>query len=284
MTRRTVTGDEALLLAEVAPTWTGANRAASARAAIAAGAEVLLMDDGLQNPSLEKTMALLVVDGSTGFGNGRVMPAGPLREPVLAAANRCRAAVLIGQDTSRALAKLPRHLPVLRAGLTQGDEVAGLRGRRVMAFAGIGVPAKFFDGLEQAGVPLVAREGFADHHAYTRDELARLTAKAQSLGAILVTTPKDAVRLPDGMSEGISRAMPGGQSASMAAGMSAGTRAGLVSGLPDRISTGTQVVGNGRVVSVRLMWEDEAAVDSLLNELLSDSYSTPPPRGDRSVA
>jgi tetraacyldisaccharide 4'-kinase len=220
-----VTGDEALLLAEAATTWTGADRAASARAAIAAGAEVLLMDDGLQNPLLEKTMSLLVVDGSIGFGNGRVMPAGPLREPVASAASRCRAAVLIGPDTSRVSAQLPLDLPVLRAGLVQGDEIAALKGRRVLAFAGIGFPARFFNALEHAGVLLVGREPFADHHAYAPHELAQLKAKAQALDAILVTTPKDAVRLP----------------------------------------AGTDV----HVVSVRLVWEAEAAIDALLDELMS---------------
>ena len=94
-------GDEALLLAAVAPTWIGADRVASARAAVAAGAEVLVLDDGLQNPGLHKDLSLLVVDGTSGFGNGRVLPAGPLREPVAAGAARCQAAVLIGPDRHR---------------------------------------------------------------------------------------------------------------------------------------------------------------------------------------
>ncbi|MDE2517533.1 MAG: tetraacyldisaccharide 4'-kinase, partial [Rhodospirillales bacterium] len=99
----TEVGDEALLLAGLAPTWIGADRAASARAAIAAGAAALVMDDGLQNPGLAKTLSLLVIDGATGFGNGRVLPAGPLREPVAAGAARADAAVLIGADRSGAL-------------------------------------------------------------------------------------------------------------------------------------------------------------------------------------
>src|SRR3984957_10247094 len=132
-------GDEALLLAEGAPTWTGADRAASARAAVAAGAQVLVMDDGLQNPGLHQDLSLLVVDGASGFGNGRVLPAGPLREPLDAGAARCQAAVLIGPD---GVGPLP--LPVLRASLRPGPEIAGWVGRRVLAFAGIARPEEFF--------------------------------------------------------------------------------------------------------------------------------------------
>jgi tetraacyldisaccharide 4'-kinase len=193
-----ITGDEALLLAAVAPTWTGADRAASAQAAVAAGAQVLLMDDGLQNPSLAKTVSLLVVDGVAGFGNGRVLPAGPLREPVAAAAARCRAAVLIGPDVSGVAAALPPGLPVLRAELEQDAGIAQLRGRRVLAFAGIAFPEKFFAGLERAGVIVAGRMAFADHHAFTEPELAGLVRKAREVDAVLVTTPKDAVRLPAG--------------------------------------------------------------------------------------
>lgn len=189
-------GDEALLLAKVAPTWTGANRAASARAAIQAGARILLMDDGLQNPTLAKTCSILVIDGRTGFGNGRVLPAGPLREPVAAAAARCQAAVLIGPDVTGALAALPLALPVLRAELVQDPGIAALAGREIIAFAGIAFPEKFFGPLRQAGAYLVAARPFPDHHVYTGQELDELLREARDRGASLVTTPKDAVRLP----------------------------------------------------------------------------------------
>jgi tetraacyldisaccharide 4'-kinase len=189
-------GDEALLLAQVAPTWTGADRAASARAAVEAGAELLLMDDGLQNPTLVKTGSVLVIDGRTGFGNGRVLPAGPLREPVACAAGRCRAAVLIGDDEAGAVRQLPAGLPVLRAELVQDASVAALAGRSVIAFAGIAHPDKFFEPLRKAGAVLVARRPFPDHHAYSERELSGLLRQAEERQAILVTTPKDAVRLP----------------------------------------------------------------------------------------
>ena len=187
-------GDEALLLAAVAPTFVGPDRAAGARAAVASGATVLVMDDGLQNPGLVKDLTFLVVDGAVGFGNGRVLPAGPLREPVLAAAARCRAAVLIGPDTAQAAASLPVHLAVLRASLR--SEAGHLAGKPVFAFAGIGRPSKFFATLAEAGTVIAGQRAFPDHHRFRPAELRRLARKADALGARLVTTPKDAVRLP----------------------------------------------------------------------------------------
>ncbi len=182
-------GDEALLLAAVAPTWIGGDRATSARAAVAAGAQVLVMDDGLQNPTLHKDLSLLVVDGASGFGNGRVLPAGPLREPIVAAAARCQAAVLIGPDVT-----LPPSLPVLRASLVPGPEIADVADAAVTAFAGIAMPDKFFGMLRGAGVNLVGEVPFPDHHPYTDDDMLKLMRAARN--AVLVTTPKDAVRVP----------------------------------------------------------------------------------------
>jgi tetraacyldisaccharide 4'-kinase len=190
-------GDEALLLAAVAPTWIGADRAEAARAAVGAGAGVLVMDDGLQNPTLRKDASLLVIDGGFGFGNGRVLPAGPLRESVAAGAARCRAAVLIGPDETAVAAALPPGLPVLRAQLEPGTATLSLRGRRVLGFAGIGRPAKFFATLREAGAEVADAVAFPDHHRFTPGELAGLMARAERLGAVPVTTAKDAVRLPD---------------------------------------------------------------------------------------
>lgn len=184
-------GDEPLLLAEVAPTWVCQDRAAGARAAIAAGAEVLLMDDGLQNPTLQRTASLLVIDGTVGFGNGRVLPAGPLREPAAAAAARCRAAVLIGDDAQGALDAVP-SLPVLRARLVPDTQLPAVR---VLAFAGIGRPDKFFATIRQSGAVLVGAVPFPDHHAYRLGELQDLFDRAERAFATPVTTPKDAMRL-----------------------------------------------------------------------------------------
>jgi tetraacyldisaccharide 4'-kinase len=197
----TLVGDEALLHAAIAPTCTCGDRKRGAQALVAAGAEVVLMDDGLQNPGVQQRLSLLVVDGASGFGNGRVFPAGPLREPIAAAAGRCQAAVLIGPDATGALAKLPAGLPVHRAHLVPGPEAATLAGRRVLAFAGIAMPEKFFASLDEVGAEQVARRGFPDHHPYTQAELDDLLAEADRLDAVPVTTAKDAVRLPPAVRE-----------------------------------------------------------------------------------
>jgi len=185
-------GDEPLLLAAVAPTWVARDRVAGARAAATAGAGLILMDDGLQNPGLEKDLSLLVVDGSYGFGNGKVIPAGPLREPVAAALARTDAVLLMGEDESGIAASVGAT-PVLRAMLAP---VAGtVLDGPVVAFAGIGRPEKFFRTVTDAGARLVAAHGFPDHHSYDTRALERLEAEAAAAHARLVTTAKDAARL-----------------------------------------------------------------------------------------
>jgi tetraacyldisaccharide 4'-kinase len=158
---------------------------------VAAGAQVLVMDDGLQNPGLRKDLSLLVVDGASGFGNGRVLPAGPLREPLTAGASRCQAAILIGPGCVG-----PLPLPVLRASLRPRPEISAWIGRRALAFAGIARPGKFFAMLADAGVIVAGAVAFPDHHAFTEQDLRRVFGEAERLGAAPLTTPKDAVRLP----------------------------------------------------------------------------------------
>lgn len=191
-----VVGDEALLLAELSPVWVGADRAASARAAVAAGADVILMDDGLQNPSLQKTASLLIVDGVTGFGNGHLLPAGPLREPVAAAVARCRAAVVIGRDQAQVLGRLSGTIPVLTATMQPDAALSDVSGKPVVAFAGIGHPEKFFTMLRGQGVVVAMEKPFADHHPFSDAEMSALVTIAQQNAARLVCTRKDYVRVP----------------------------------------------------------------------------------------
>ncbi len=189
-------GDEPLLLARVAPTWIARDRRDGARAAIAEGADIVVLDDGLQNPSLRKDLSLVVIDGGYGFGNGRVLPAGPLREPVERGLARAGAVVLIGDDMRGVADMLPAGLPVLRARLEPDDSALYLRGRSVAAFAGIGRPAKFFQTLRDIGAEVTEVTEFADHHPYTEGEIRRLAETARRRDATLVTTAKDFVRLP----------------------------------------------------------------------------------------
>jgi len=188
-------GDEALLLAAIAPTIVAADRAAGARLAIAKGATSIVMDDGLQNPMLAKTCAILVIDGGYGFGNGLLLPAGPLREPVAAAAARCQAALIIGEDSRNAAALLPPALPILRATLTPHCTTS-LANQRIIAFAGIGRPEKFFGSATTLGAKLVAKIPFPDHHRYTDADATRLLALAKAETAQLLTTSKDHIKLP----------------------------------------------------------------------------------------
>jgi tetraacyldisaccharide 4'-kinase len=196
-------GDEALLLAQAAPSWVARDRAAGARAAIAAGAQVLVMDDGFQNPALAKDLSLVVVDGAYGFGNRRVMPAGPLRETVARGLARADAVVLLGRDEQNLGLALRTGLPVLTAKIAPRHGSERLAGRKTLAFAGIGRPEKFFKTLVELGADLVETRAFPDHHPYGAAELQDLRERARALGATLVTTEKDAVRLTPEQREGI---------------------------------------------------------------------------------
>ncbi|MBF0857894.1 tetraacyldisaccharide 4'-kinase [Gluconobacter sp. LMG 31484] len=189
-------GDEPLLLAQAAPTWIGADRAETARLAIAQGADCLIMDDGFQNPTLHKDVSVLVVDGPSGFGNGCVLPAGPLREPLADALPRAQAAVIIGEDRHNLLPTFPTSLLTAQARLVPGPEIRKLQGRRIVAFAGIGRPEKFFDMLRDAGVAPIRALPFPDHHFYTPRDIQRLETLSRESGTTLVTTAKDAVKLP----------------------------------------------------------------------------------------
>lgn len=194
-------GDEPLLLSRHIPAWIGRDRVAAARAMRDAGVQAIIMDDGFQNPALAKDFSLIVADAGAGFGNGRVIPAGPLREPVVAGLARAQAVLLMGQQGPAAGgvrdAAAAAGLPLLTAALVPDAAAAArLAGRRVLGFAGIGRPEKFFDTLRRIGAMPVATLPFPDHHPYMADELAALLRRAAALDALPVTTEKDAMRLP----------------------------------------------------------------------------------------
>ncbi len=192
-------GDEPLLLAASAPVVVSTDRVAGARLAAERGASVVVMDDGFQNPSLAKQLSLVVIDGKRGLGNGAVFPAGPLRAPLADQLERTDALVVVGDglaadDISSAAAR--RSGTVLRARLVADPaDVTVLKGKSVLAFAGIGDPEKFFATLRGCGIEIAATKSFADHHAYSQTELTALQAEALRHGATLVTTAKDLARL-----------------------------------------------------------------------------------------
>lgn len=246
-------GDEPLLLANLAPAWVAKDRPAGAFAAEAAGASVIVMDDGFQNPSLHKDLSLIVVDAGVGIGNGAVLPAGPLREPLSTAIVRADAIVLLGDGAKAAdVSALARdhNVPCLRARLQPDADSAALAGKDCIAFAGIGRPEKFFETVAEAGGNLVGRHAFADHAPLSDADARSLLTEARDKNALLVTTAKDHARLVH-------------------------ISSGPVSDLKDQLV----------VLRVTAQFEDENALETLLGEHLtaaraSHTYAPPGTRRD----
>ena len=226
----TQVGDEPLLLADVAPTWVSPDRQLGAQKAISAGADILVMDDGFQNLSIRKTLSIVVVDGEIGFGNSRVMPAGPLREPLMDGLERADAVLIVGEDQFNLSNTLMPHqekgLTLFKGTLEASKNIENLRNTRVLAFAGIGRPNKFYSTLRKLGCEITDTYSFPDHHVYSIDEVQWLVQKAVNMSAQLITTTKDKARL------------------------------------------GPVLAANILALPVHLRWEDEPAVESWLSPLL----------------
>ena len=192
-------GDEPLLLAGTLPTVVARDRAAGAHAAVEGGADILLLDDGHQNPAVAKALSLVVVDGGFGFGNGRTIPSGPLRETVGRGLARANAVVIVGADSAGAMHRCRREaggLPLLDAHFLPTEAALALQSRKVVAFAGIGRPDKFFETVKDIGADLTEAMAYPDHYPFPETEIMFICEVAQERGAIPVCTEKDYMRLP----------------------------------------------------------------------------------------
>jgi tetraacyldisaccharide 4'-kinase len=191
-------GDEPMLLARLAPTVVARDRVAGATFARSAGASVIVMDDGFQNPSLAKDLNIVLVDGSRGIGNGRVIPAGPLRAPLKSQLDRAQALIVVGapDGATHVIQRAERGgIPVFHGRLEPDRAVVNAIGqRKVLAFAGIADPTKFFATLTAAGIQIADRAGFPDHHRFTAADARDLVARARAENLMLLTTEKDLVR------------------------------------------------------------------------------------------
>lgn len=192
-------GDEPMLLAKIAPTWIYPNRIEGANKAAENGADIIIMDDGLQNPSIKKDMTFLVVDGKYGIGNGRILPAGPLREHFSSGLEKSDAVVIIGKDSNNRITSLcPADMPILRTKVKPNKhDVEKLTGKNVVAFAGIAHPNKFFGTLKEIGCNVISKYEFKDHYPYAQTDIQPILDEAFRLNAIPVTTAKDYVKLTE---------------------------------------------------------------------------------------
>ena len=189
-------GDEPLLLSEIAPTWIGLDRNKSFELASENGADCIVMDDGFQNPTLQKDFSIIVINGEQGFGNKRVIPSGPLRESIKRGLSRTNLVITIGDVSNSIKDKIPRHIPIIEAKFKIMEENLMLKGQKITAFAGIAYPEKFFNSLKLLKTNIVDKISYSDHHIYSENDLLYLAEIANKNKSILVTTKKDVVRIP----------------------------------------------------------------------------------------
>ena len=189
-------GDESLLLSEVAPTWIGKDRNKSFALAKENGADCIIMDDGFQNPSLQKDFSIIVINGEQGFGNKRVIPSGPLRESISRGISRANLLIVIGEIAEDVGRKIPRTVPLIHAKFKISKDNRIYKNQKVTAFAGIAYPEKFYNSLNEQGAILEKKISYPDHHIFDENDMLNLAENANLTKSVLVTTKKDFVRIP----------------------------------------------------------------------------------------
>ena len=189
------TGDEPKILLNHSKTIISKNRHEGARLAQGSDHDIVIMDDGFQNNTLYKNVSLLVVDGNTGFGNECTLPAGPLREPIKDGIHKTNAVILIGDDINGCLTNIPSEKPIFKATIKAKSDKIDVS-QKYLAFCGLAHPSKFFSTLNTSNINVIEHKEFADHHPYTQNELDQLVERAKKIGAKLITTEKDFVKIP----------------------------------------------------------------------------------------
>ena len=189
-------GDEALLLAEIAPTWVGDNRNKSFQLAKENGADCIIMDDGFQNPTLQKDFSIVVINGEQGFGNKRVIPSGPLRESIARGLSRTNLIIVIGEITNDVKKKIANNVPIIYANFEISKNNQIFKNQKIIAFAGIAYPEKFYNSLKDQGGVIEKEVSYPDHHIFDENDVLYLAELANKKKSILVTTKKDFVRIP----------------------------------------------------------------------------------------
>ncbi len=189
-------GDESILLSEIAPTWIGQDRNKSFDLAKELGADCIVMDDGFQNPTLQKDFSIIVINGEQGFGNKRVIPSGPLRESISRGISRANLVVIIGEISEDVKNKIPSTLPLIHANFKITKDNKIYKNQKVTAFAGIAYPEKFFNSLKEQGAIIEREVSYPDHHIFDENDMLNLAEIANVTKSILVTTKKDFVRIP----------------------------------------------------------------------------------------
>ena len=193
-------GDEPLLISKTSKVWITKNKRAGILAAYRAGANIVVLDDGFQNPSISKDLSILVIDTDFNFGNGHIFPMGPLRESLKFASKRADFILCLGNTGSRKKflknIKVPEDIYLTEGQLTPKNCPPALKNKKLIAFCGIARPEKFFFSLKDLGLMVIEKISFPDHFMYSEKDLRKLLKTARKRNALLVTTEKDLIKIP----------------------------------------------------------------------------------------